>query len=205
MSMSLLTTFALKVVGYLAPVFAVWYYLAPWHLAPVVLLADVVMQAWLSDFIMWVKLQDSTVVVATHYGLNAAGALVTPLLQEAAGFTLNPLSFGYSLPLFIALILATPLADRGFKLLMGGLILMGLQTVSLIVCILKSLTFEVDPVLQQALRWSPLQLDLIALGYQIGFLLLPMIAPLIVWAILSQPFLTQLAPILKGDTSISEL
>ncbi|WP_020560364.1 exosortase H-associated membrane protein [Thiofilum flexile] len=204
MNTSLLSTFVLRVLLYLAPLFAVWYILAPWHLMPVVTLTNSIIQAGLADFIMWVKLQGSQVVVATHYGFNTQGVLVTPPpLQEAAGFTLNPLSFGYGLPLFAALILATPLTSKGTRLLMGELILLGLQVVSLVVCIIKSLTFEVDPLLQQTLQWSPLQLDLIALGYQVGFLLLPMIAPIIVWAILSQPFLNQLAPSLHFDTQPS--
>lgn len=198
MSNSILLRFTSKVLMYLVPLFAVWYYLAPWYWLPLVSLADLLMQLWLPDFIMWVKLQGSTVVVATQYGLNAAGTLVTPPFEEATGFTLNPLSFGYSLPLFLALLLATPLPHKFSKLFIGTLIILSLQWLSLVSCVLKSLTFEMGAVLQQALQWSALQLDVIALSYQVGFLLLPMIAPLVVWALLSQSFLSQLAPQLNN-------
>ncbi|MBK8453200.1 MAG: exosortase H-associated membrane protein [Thiofilum sp.] len=198
MKTQIISHFIIKVLGYLVLTFALWYYLATWHLAPLVALAHVMMSAWLPDFIMWVKLQGTTVIVATQYGFDVAGLLVTPPSLEAAGFTLNPLSFGYGLPLFSALLLATPVSDKGLRLVVGSLILMGLQLLSLLVSILKALTFELDPALQQALQWSTWQLDMIALTYQIGFLLLPMIAPLIIWALLSQAFLIQLAPQLQG-------
>ena len=38
---------------------------------------------------------------------------------------------------------------------------------------------------------------MIALGYQVGMLLLPMIAPLVIWVGLNREFMTQLAPQLE--------
>lgn len=194
MKNNVLSTFVIKVMLYLIPLFAVWYYLAPIHLAPHVALTQVLFQQWLSDVIMWVKLQGFSVVVATHYGLNAAGAMVTPPVDEAAGFTLNPLSFGYGLPLLLALILATPTQDKTLKVLWGLIIISTLQWFSLIIAILKAVIFGLGSGVQQALGWSTVQLDLLAWLYQVGFLFLPMIAPLIIWALLCQDFIKALAP-----------
>jgi hypothetical protein len=63
--------------------------------------------------------------------------------------------------------------------------------------VLKTLTFNVGNtfIAQQSL--SQTGVDAIALGYQIGMLLLPMIAPLVIWVGLNRQFMTQLAPQLE--------
>ena len=113
------------------------------------------------------------------------------------GFHLNPLIYSYSLPLLAALILATPSLYKAQNLLWGLLLILPTEVFSMTFSVLKTLTFDVGAAFQIQQGISPTEADLIALGYQVGTLLLPMIAPLIIWVALNRDFLTQLAPQLE--------
>jgi hypothetical protein len=63
--------------------------------------------------------------------------------------------------------------------------------------VLKTLTFDVGHAFQVQQGISQLGVDAIALGYQVGTLLLPMIVPLIVWVGLNRAFIVRLAPQLE--------
>ena len=63
--------------------------------------------------------------------------------------------------------------------------------------VLKLLAFEVGPAFQQQQNLSQWMFDVIALGYQTGTLILPMIAPLVIWMALNRGFLLTLAPQLQ--------
>lgn len=195
MSSKTLPLFILKVLLYLIPMFVLWYGFAPLHLAPTVAIAQHFFQWVMADVVMWVKLQSTTVIVASHYGLNAVGEMVTPPITEAAGFTLNPLSFGYGLPFLLALILASSTSDKVLKLLISFIIMSLVQCVILLVAILKAVVFGLGSTV---IHWSPLALDSVALLYQVGFLFIPMIAPLIIWAVLCEDFVKGLG--LEGGT-----
>lgn len=190
--------FMLGVLLYFPLSFFVWYMSAAYHLAPITVLAD-----WLVDLIapgglMWLKLDGHVLVVAANFGHDAAGQIVSPPAgEDLLGFHLNPLIYCYSLPLLVALILATPLADKWLKCLWGVLLLLPSEVFSMVFSVLKTLTFDVGQAFQLQQGLTPLQIDLIALGYQMGSLILPMIMPLVIWIALSREFLLELAPQLR--------
>jgi hypothetical protein len=110
------------------------------------------------------------------------------------GFHLNPLIYTYSLPLLLALILATPAANKLNQMLWASLLWLPLACFSMFFSVLKVLAFDVGLAFQQQQALSPWMLDLIALAYQTGTLILPMIAPLVIWMALNRQFLLKLAP-----------
>ena len=63
--------------------------------------------------------------------------------------------------------------------------------------VLKVLTFDVGAAFQLQQGITPLTADLIALGYQAGVLILPMVAPLVIWIALHRRFIVTLAPKLE--------
>ncbi|WP_419641591.1 exosortase H-associated membrane protein [Thiolapillus sp.] len=60
--------------------------------------------------------------------------------------------------------------------------------------ILKTLLFKLDPGLSSQLGFSSFQKELVALGYQFGYLILPAVTPLVLWIGFHQQFLGQLVP-----------
>ncbi|HPY40870.1 MAG TPA: hypothetical protein PLM98_10140, partial [Thiolinea sp.] len=68
---------------------------------------------------------------------------------------------------------------------------------SMFFSVLKLLTFDVGLAFQQQQNLSAWVLDFIALGYQTGTLILPMITPLVIWVALNRDFLMKLAPQLQ--------
>lgn len=190
--------FMLGVVIFFPLTFFIWYVTAAFHLAPVTLLAGKLVNLIAPDSLMWLKLDGHTLVIASNFGRDASGAVVSPPVDEnVLGFHANPLIYSYSLPLLAALMLATPGRDRWMNLLWGTLLLLPTELFSMVFSVLKTLTFDVGAAFQAQQGLGQNGVDLIAMGYQIGTLLLPMIAPLVIWVALNRDFITRLAPQLE--------
>lgn len=182
--------------------FFIWYLTASYHLAPVTVLSSALLNFFTPDAIMWLKLDGHTLVLASNFGHDVSGHIVSPPTgEDVLGFHLNPLIYSYSLPLLAALILATPGADKWLNLLWGTLLTLPTEIFSMVFSVLKTLTFDVGPAFQAQQGISATGADLIALAYQSGTLLVPMITPLIIWVGLNRKFLMHLAPQLERSLS----
>ena len=190
--------FMLGVLIFFPLTFFVWYLTATFHLAPVTLLTETIVDAWFPDALMWLKLDNYTLVVASNFGADASGKIVSPPGgADVLGFHLNPLIYCYSLPLLSALILAVPGDEKWLNLVWGMLMILPTEVFSMVFSVLKTLTFDVGYAFQQQQAITPFAADAIALGYQLGTLVLPMIAPLIIWVGLHRRFIISLAPQLE--------
>jgi hypothetical protein len=193
-----LQRFMLGVLVFFPLTFFVWYVTATFHLAPVTLLSGKLLNLLVPDALMWLKLDGHTLVVASNFGRDVSGAVLSPPPgEDVLGFHLNPLIYSYSLPLVAALMLATPGKDKWGNLLWGILLVIPAEMFSMVFSVLKTLTFDVGAAFQTQQGFSQAGVDAVALGYQVGTLLLPMIAPLIIWVALNRTFITQLAPQLE--------
>ena len=193
-----LTRFMLGVLILFPITFFVWYLTAAYHLAPVTLITGKLLNWFVPDAIMWLKLSGHELVLATNFGRDTTGAIVSPPLgNDILGFQSNPLVYSYAMPLLCALILATPRGDKGTKLLWGIGLMLPTEIFSMVFKVLKTLAFDVGPAFLNQQGISQTGADFIALGYQMGTLLLPMIAPLIIWVVLQRDFIMQLAPQLE--------
>lgn len=187
--------FMLGVLIFFPLTFFLWYISATYHLAPITVITNKVVSLIAPDALLWLRLDGHTLVLASNFGHNDHGMIVSPPAgDDVLGFQLNPLIYSYGLPLLTALILATPSTRKWSNLLWGIFLILPTETFSMTFSVLKTLTFDVGAAFQTQQGISPGVADSIALGYQIGTLLLPMIAPLIIWAALNRDFLLQLAP-----------
>ncbi|PID49622.1 MAG: hypothetical protein CR991_06275 [Proteobacteria bacterium] len=190
--------FMLRVVLFFPLAFFVWYVSARWHLAPVTWLTGVLLDVFFPESVLWLKLEGHYLILASNFGHDAVGNIVSPPpAEDLLGFHLNPLIYGYSLPLLAALILAVSGQDKWLKLLAGLCLLLPVEVFSMFFSVLKTLTFDVGAAFQQQQSITTWQADIIAMAYQSGTLLLPMIAPLIIWMALNRDFIVQLAPRLQ--------
>ncbi len=193
-----LRRFMLGVIVFFPLTFFVWYISATFHLAPITLITGKLLSVLIPDALMWLRLDGHTLVLASNFGHDLNGAVISPPIgDDVLGFHLNPLIYSYSLPLLAALILATPSQHKAQNLLWGLLLILPTEVFSMTFSVLKTLTFDVGVAFQTQQGISAPLADFIALGYQVGTLLLPMIAPLIIWVALNRAFLTQLAPQLE--------
>lgn len=198
MTLKPLSRFMLGVLVLFPLTFFLWYVSAPFHLAPITLLAGKLLNVLTPDAVMWLRLDGHTLVLASNFGRDGAGVVVSPPVgDDVLGFHLNPLIYSYSLPLVAALMLATPGKDKWLNLLWGLLLMIPAELFSMVFSILKTLTFEVGKAFQVQQGLSQQGVDMIAMGYQVGTLLLPMIVPLIIWMALNRAFIVRLAPQLE--------
>jgi len=190
--------FMLGVLVFFPLTFFIWYITAPWHLAPITWLTNQLLDVVFPQAVMWLGLEQYTLVVASNFGHNASGLIVSPPTgEDLLGFHLNPLIYCYSLPLLCALTLATPGQDKGINLVWGMFLIVPTEVFSMFFSVAKTLTFDVGAAFQQQQNISPLGADMIALAYQAGTLIIPMVAPLIIWIALHRSFLVVLAPRLE--------
>jgi hypothetical protein len=183
-----------RVLGWLPFAFALWYAAAVWHLTPVVWASDQILQLWMPDAVADLRLLDRELLLVTHFG-DVAGRLVTnPPPGENLGFLSNPLSYSYSLPLFAALVLATPQRGRWWRLAAGLGVLLLIEVASMLATMLKTLAFDVGGVFVGQQHWGLLARSGAAMAYQFGSLLLPMVAPVVLWLALHRDYLAEIAP-----------
>lgn len=195
MNNKVLTRFLLRVMLLLPLTFLLWYVSARWHLAPITLLSQAIIKVLAPDALLWLKLDGHNLIIAANFTRTTEGIIVSPAVgQELLGFQLNPLIYSYSLPLLTALLLATPAANPFKHLVQGLLLLVPTEIISMVFSVLKTLAFDIGLAFQMQQGLAPSILDGIAIGYQLSTLLLPMVTPLIIWAVLKRDFLECLAP-----------
>lgn len=186
-----------RVLLWLPATFAIWYLTAAWHLAPVAWLAHHLMQFWLPEAVADLRLHEGQLLLISRFGEVGGRLVVNPPLGENLGFLTNPLSYSYSLPLFAALTLATPPPGRWRRLAIGLAVLLSIELASMLATQIKTLVFETGGAFVAQQQWGTHARDAVALAYQLGSLLLPMVMPLVVWMAVHGAYLAQLAPALR--------
>lgn len=186
-----------RVLLWLPVTFAVWYLTAVWHLAPVARLAHHLLQFWLPEAVADLSLRQTELLLISRFGEVGGQLVVNPPPGENLGFLTNPLSYSYSLPLFAALTLATSLPDRWRRLAIGLGVLLLIELASMLATQVKTLVFDTGGAFVAQQQWGARARDAVALAYQLGSLLLPMVMPLVVWMALHGAYLAQLTPALR--------
>lgn len=191
--MSALAQFVLKTLLFLPLTFAVWYGLAFLHLAPATVITEQLIHWLAPDALLWLRIEGHELVIVSNFEQLASGIIQTLVQnEEALGFQQKPLIYTYSLPLLWALILATPKLSKASSLLWGSLCLLPCLVFSMSFQVLKVLSSDLGAAFIEQQNWLGWQVDIVALGYQMGTLLIPMITPLLVWAWFSSDSLQQL-------------
>lgn len=176
-----LVIFVVKVLTWLMILMVAWRYAAPWSSHPVGLLTRMVLDFAAPDWVLKVGVIPGKITVDTQLtAMSAAG--VGDIVLEA-----DPAHYAYGLPLLWALLLAAGSGGRASKLLTGYLLLLPAQTFSLCLSLLKDMAIATSGGLR-ALGIAQWQLEAIALGYQLGVLIVPTVVPLMLWLWLDQGF-----------------
>ena len=171
--------------------FMLWYYLSAFHGIPVRLLADGILSHLLgSEFLNIVPNPDHhyLFLVQTNIPFQFPDGS-----REALGFIVNPLIFGFGLPLLFGLVMASGvsfLRKMGI-LLIGYVCVMLIQVWGVVWQALKMLAFNFGPDAHQLVVDAGISDELIALCYQLGVLIFPPLVPIVLWVLANWTLIEQ--------------
>lgn len=166
-----------------------WYYLSPYLAAPVVTAAGELMQLTFG----WVKGYErhgtvGTLLTSLYVFVPQNGQLVLADLAPEVNYR----TYGYGLALLWALLIASHTRRMAYKMALGTVILVPSQAISMCFRWLREalLTAGTEVWQQTGLpRWVA---EVIAYGYQFGFLMLTPLVPVLLWLVLDRAFVRQL-------------
>ena len=202
MRLSPVHEFALKAALWLPLSFVIWFYGAALWSFPAVRLARVVLtRGWpalFSALAQGADVLDASGRVVAHAGyLLTLTTAVTVNVDGGVGVlepTLNPMVYAYSLPLFVGLAMATPLATRRriVQIAIAFALIWLAQAFGIVAESLKFLAFDAGEPGRDAIAKAGLAPNAIALAYQFAFLILPAVLPAALWIGLNRAFIERL-------------
>ncbi len=165
--------------------FMLWYYLSVFHGIPVRLAAEQLLSLTLGD-----NLYDVIANSDRRYLIQVETRILFDFpdgTREALGFIVNPLIYGYGLPLLFGLVMASnnSLVRKLITLFIGYLTIMTVQIWGVYWQSLKMLMFNFGPEATQVVNDAGISATVVALCYQLGALIFPALAPVIVWVLAS--------------------
>lgn len=165
-----------------------WTKLTPWTSYPIALLSHVALEQVAPMWVREVHKKPGQIEVETSVGVAvpSAGGQIADVVVDA-----DPGRYAFGLPIFLALVLAAYAANRApgrlSKAIGGYLILLPIQTFSLVMYLLMQVLVAAKLDIR-TLRVDPWQVESIVFGYQVGVLVLPTLAPVLVWLLLDRKF-----------------
>lgn len=172
--------------------FMLWYYLAVFHGIPVRIVSEAILHPLLgADFVAIVPHPDKRYL----FQVQTAIPFTFPDGSRASlGFIVNPLVFGYGLPLLFGLVMGTEEgALRKAAILLGGYVIVAVvQVWGTVWETLKMLAFDFGSVAGVVVQEAGVPENLIALCYQLGVLILPPLAPVMLWVLTHWPLVERL-------------
>lgn len=197
---SLVGLFLLKAIAWFIALLLVWYQLGSSVTLPASWLAKGAVATLFPNWAEGVEQMGTTLTLLTS--LEVSGMAGVPEGQIAV---LSPeveyLKYSYGLPLLIALLFASGAQRLFTKTLLGALALLPFQVWGVCFDWLKQAGIDTGVA-----SFSPLARELIALGYQFGYLVLPALVPVMLWVAMDKRFMASfiLEATLEGETAKKE-
>ncbi|HPE61214.1 MAG TPA: hypothetical protein PLB10_12835 [Thiolinea sp.] len=188
--------FLLKTLLWLPFCFTGWYFLAALFSFPAIWLSDLLLPLILPDVISGVEQHGYMADVVTNLNVQAANGRTGQFV-----FSFNALKYGYGFPLILAMMLATPysLYNKLDDISYGLLVVVLAQAWGIVFEALSSLLLktgnEITTQVHNLLPWAQNDffINFTALGYQLGFLILPAVVPIAFWIMRHKGLLERLA------------
>jgi hypothetical protein len=172
-------------VGLFVVLLVGWYLIAGWLTAPLAPLAKRIVDLWVPGLILAVQRPPDSAIfefVTTLRSQNAAGQIQRFVVN------VNPLVYGYGLPLFFALMLASRAKGLVWKLPLGAVILLIPQLWGVSFDFMLNTITQVPRAALLELNLFGWKRELIGLGYQLGSLILPIVTPVVLWFLMNRTF-----------------
>ncbi len=180
-----LPRFIAKVFLWLPLCFAVWYLGTPLLVWPTALLAQAVLQAGFGDFFRGLEVTHGSFAALTSLRPeNAPLGSSVVLVPEV-----NALVYSFGMPLFAALTLAAREPGWARKLLIGLGVLLPLQVLGVVADVLRQIAIIAGPGVALQAGFTQWQREAVVFVFQFSSLIVPAVAPAILWVILERRFL----------------
>jgi len=180
-----LGAFVLRTFLWLPPCLGAWYLGAGFHGLVAGWLAAPLAGAFSPGLVTGVELQGRELEFVTRLTTATAGG-ETGVLVPAV----SPLIYTYGLAFFLALMLAA--RPRFRPMVAGALALLPFQAWGIAFDLLLQVGVDLGPDVAAQAHIGGWEREAIALGYQLGSLILPPIVPVLLWAGLNRAFLERL-------------
>lgn len=167
----------------MVPFFALWYALGALPAVPALWLAEALLSWALPEVVQSVAIEGHQLLVLTQFG--EMGETVVPLEQAdyQLAFPLNTRILSYSIPFYAALHFSSRIDGSLERFARGLLVLWALMFIGIVSVTLKNLMLGLGGDLLWETTTTPLpSADAIALLFQFSTLIVPTVAPVLLWA-----------------------
>ena len=171
--------------------FMLWFYLSAFHGAPARMMSGAVLSEILGSSF------DRIIVEPNQQFLFQVETTIDYLFRDGSrqplAFIVNPLVFSYGLPLLFGLVMGSDVRwwRKVTILLVGYATITLVQVWGVVFESLKTLAFNFGPQTHEIVRAAGISDTVIALGYQLGTLIFPALAPIFVWVLMNRPLVEQ--------------
>jgi len=188
------TGFTLRALGLLPFAFVVWYFAAPVLLFPVVLLLRGIAHVGFSGLVA--SIEQSAAIATFVTSLRISGATTRGVLTV----DVNLLLYAFGMPLYAALTLASRSKSWRRNLALGYVVLAPCVAFGAFADFLKNVAITAAPAITAQTGFAAWQREAIAFAFQLGSLILPAVAPAVLWVALNQRLIAVLR---RGGESVS--
>lgn len=192
-----LSKFVLRLIIWLPLSFAVWYLLAGYLIVPVGWFASLWLDIFASGRVESITASGRVLHLETNIQAVAPDGRRGYLLLE-----INPLIYCWNLPLLTAMTLAAGFGNLlAVRLMVAYVGLLPFQAWGVSFDFLKLTVFQYGPQIAKQMGYGALGREIIALGYQFGFLMLPVISGSAIWIIMHRWFIRKIVVNTNSDNS----
>ena len=177
--------------------FTLWYYFGNLLMLPANFLAGWFVTGVFPDLVSQMTPHGSNLEIVCAFSPPTPPDVVIPEGQvPELVFNLNVLKYGYSIPLYTALVLSSPGEEgvKWFRWIIGVAVIYVSLAFGISFDVLKTIFFgmgaQISAIVQQG--YSDWQAQAVVLGYQFGYLILPAVVPLALWIGFHRDFLAEL-------------
>ena len=179
--------FVVRVLVWLPVAFLVWYVIAPVLVWPAALIVKAISYSGLADLVVGVEQSHATLTFLTSLRPGTGAARAARVTVDV-----NMLLYAFGLPLYAALVLAAR-APRWPRLLAVGYVaLTPFVAWGTLADFLKNVAITAGPLITSQTEFAGWQREVIAFSYQLGALILPTVAPAVLWIVTHDAFLERL-------------
>lgn len=171
--------------------FMLWFYLSAFHGAPARIASEAILSHLLGDDFYRIIVEPSQ-----HFLYQVETQIQFTFRDgttDALGFVVNPLIFSYGLPLLFGLVMGSDVSwlRKLVIMLIGYFVITLVQIWGVVWQSLKMLSFNFGEQTHSIVLSHGVSDGSIALGYQLGTLILPALAPIFVWVLTNRPLVEQ--------------
>lgn len=182
--LSIVGGFFVRTLFWLFPTVGIWFHLGDFFSAPVAWLAGESMGGLFPAWVDGYEIDGSTISL---YTTIPAPNLPPGVFGELAP-EVSVQKYGFGLPLLAALLLASRARALWWKLPFSALLLLPFQAWGVCLDWLMVIGIEYGRWSQVVTYFTTVDKNLIGIAYQLGYLIFPMLVPVMIWLVLERRF-----------------